>query len=49
MISGAISAQQTIGPSGKDISTSGGTISYSVGQLVYTSSTGTGSLRQGIQ
>jgi predicted small secreted protein len=49
MISGALSAQHTIGPSGKDISTSGGAISYSVGQLVYTSSTGTGSLRQGIQ
>ena len=43
-------AQQAITATGGDASGSGGTVSYSVGQIVYTTSTGTtGSVAQGVQ
>jgi hypothetical protein len=49
MMSSILFSQQSIGTSGKDISTAGGAISYSVGQLVASSVTGTGSIHHGIQ
>lgn len=43
-------AQNTIPASGGNASGSGGTVSYSVGQIVYTKNTGTnGSVAQGVQ
>ncbi len=43
-------AQETVTPSGGNISGSEGSVSYSVGQMVYTSNTGTsGSVSQGVQ
>jgi hypothetical protein len=43
-------AQQTVSSSGKEASGTGGTVSYTVGQVVYTTNTGTnGSVTQGIQ
>lgn len=43
-------AQQAITATGGDASGSGGTVAYSVGQIVYTTSTGTnGSVAQGVQ
>ena len=43
-------AQQAITATGGDDSGSGGTVAYSVGQIVYTTSTGTnGSVAQGVQ
>lgn len=43
-------AQEAISASGGNASGSGGSVSYSVGQLVYTSNTGTsGSVAQGVQ
>lgn len=45
-----VQAQQTIPAAGGEASGSGGTISYTVGQLVYTTNTGTNnSLAQGVQ
>jgi hypothetical protein len=45
-----IMAQETIPASGGNASGSGGTVSYTVGQVVYTTNTGTnGSLAQGVQ
>jgi len=44
-----IYAQQSIPASGADASGSGGFSSYSVGQLVYTTNTGSGSVSQGVQ
>jgi len=44
-----IYAQQSIPASGADASGSGGSSSYSVGQLVYTTNTGSGSVSQGVQ
>lgn len=41
--------QSTIATSGGDATGSGGTFSYSVGQLVYTTHTGNGSIIQGVQ
>ncbi|MCH8317978.1 MAG: T9SS type A sorting domain-containing protein [Bacteroidetes bacterium] len=46
----ALHAQQTIPASGGNASGSGGSVSYSVGQMVYTTNTGTnGSIAQGVQ
>ena len=46
----AVKAQETIPVSGGQATGLGGTISYTIGQLVYTNpSTGAGSLNQGIQ
>ena len=43
-------AQQAITATGGDASGSGGTVAYSVGQIVYTTNTGTnGSVAQGVQ
>ena len=43
-------AQQATSATGGDASGSGGTVAYSVGQLVYTTNTGTtGSVEQGVQ
>jgi len=43
-------AQQTISPAGGDATGMEGTVSYTVGQIVYTTNTGTnGSVSQGIQ
>ena len=44
-----IYAQQTIPASGGDAAGSGGSSSYSVGQLVYTTNTGSGTVIQGVQ
>jgi hypothetical protein len=45
-----LQAQQTIPSSGGDASGSGGSVSYSIGQMVYTTNTGTnGSVAQGVQ
>jgi hypothetical protein len=45
-----IHAQQTTTATGGDASGSGGTVAYSVGQIVYTTNTGTtGSVAQGVQ
>ncbi|WP_353169161.1 T9SS type A sorting domain-containing protein [Flavobacterium sp.] len=45
-----IQAQQTVDASGGVASGSGGTVNYSVGQVVYTTNTGTtGSVAQGVQ
>lgn len=45
-----VHAQQAITTSGGEASGSGGTVSYSVGQVVYTTSTGTnGSIAQGVE
>ena len=45
-----VNAQNTITSSGGDASGTGGSSSYSVGQIVYTSNTGTsGSVNQGVQ
>ena len=45
-----LQAQETIPAAGGDASGSGGTVSYSIGQLVYTTYTGTnGSVAQGVQ
>lgn len=47
---GGIQAQETILSSGGDATGSGGTSSYSVGQIVYTTSIGSnGSMAQGVQ
>jgi hypothetical protein len=42
-------SQETISTSGGDATGSGGSSSYSVGQLVYTTSTGIGTVTQGVQ
>jgi hypothetical protein len=45
-----LQAQETVTTAGGNASGTGGTMSYSVGQLVYTTNTGTnGSLAQGVQ
>jgi hypothetical protein len=45
-----VQAQQATTPSGGNASGSGGTVSYSVGQVVYTTNSGTtGSVAQGVQ
>jgi len=45
-----VQAQEAVMTSGGDASGSGGSVSYSVGQIVYTTNTGTnGSVAQGIQ
>lgn len=45
-----VSAQESVNASGGNASGSGGSVSYSVGQLVFTTSTGTtGSVEQGVQ
>lgn len=45
-----VQAQEALGTAGGDASGSGGTASYSIGQLVYTTSTsGTASVAQGVQ
>jgi hypothetical protein len=44
-----IQAQQTIPTSGGDATGSGGSSSYTVGQLVYTTNTGSGTVIQGVQ
>lgn len=45
-----LKAQQTTGASGGEALGSGGTVSYSVGQIVYTTNNGTnGSMAQGVQ
>ena len=47
---GGLHAQKTVTTSGGEGSGTGGSVSYSVGQLVYTTNTGTnGSLAQGVQ
>lgn len=45
----SISAQETIPASGGDAIGSGGSSSYSVGQIVYTTNTGSGTVSQGVQ
>jgi len=46
----ALKAQETIPASGGNATGSGGTVSFSVGQVVYTTNTGTnGSVAQGVQ
>ncbi|MFT6196114.1 MAG: hypothetical protein ACJAXY_000429, partial [Nonlabens sp.] len=42
-------SQQTIPTSGGDATGSGGSSSYTVGQLVYTTNTGSGTVIQGVQ
>ena len=45
-----LQAQETVAASGGNASGSGGTVSYSIGQTMYTTSTGTtGSVAQGVQ
>jgi len=45
-----VNAQESISTSGSNATGSGGTISYTVGQMVYTTNTGTtGSVAQGVQ
>jgi hypothetical protein len=45
-----LQAQESVNPSGGEASGSGGSVSYSVGQVVYTTNTGTsGSVAQGVQ
>ena len=45
-----VQAQQTIPAAGHDISGSGGSVSYTIGQLVYTTNIGANnSLAQGVQ
>jgi hypothetical protein len=44
-----IQAQDAIPVSGGEAAGSGGTVSYSVGQLVYTTNTGSGTVSQGVQ
>lgn len=45
-----VSAQQSVNASGGNASGTGGSVSYSVGQIVYTTNTGTnGSVAQGVQ
>jgi len=44
-----IQAQQTLPASGGEATGSGGSSSYSVGQLVYTTNTGSGTVTQGVQ
>ena len=47
---GVIYAQETVSATGGDATGSGGTVSYSVGQVVYTTAMGTnGSVAQGVQ
>lgn len=47
---GLSQAQQSANTSGGDATGSGGTVSYSIGQIVYTTNTGsTGSVLQGVQ
>lgn len=47
---GLAQAQESVNASGGDATGSGGTVAYSIGQLVYTSNTGsTGILDQGVQ
>jgi hypothetical protein len=47
---GAVQAQEAVLPSGGDATGSGGSSSYSVGQVVYTTNTaGNGSVAQGVQ
>lgn len=42
-------SQEIVPPSGGDATGSGGSTSYSVGQLVYTTNIGSGSVAQGVQ
>lgn len=45
-----IHAQETVGASGSDITGSGGTVSFTVGQVAYSSNSGTsGTITQGVQ
>ena len=47
---GGLHAQETVTTSGGDATGTGGTASYSVGQVMYTTATGTnGSIAQGVQ
>ena len=47
---GGLHAQETVTTSGGDATGTGGTASYSVGQVIYTTATGTnGSIAQGVQ
>lgn len=47
---GLAQAQESVNTSGGDATGSGGTVAYSVGQVVYTTNTGsTGSVAQGVQ
>lgn len=47
---GQIFAQESVNASGNDATGTGGTVNYSVGQMVYTTHTGTnGSVAQGVQ
>lgn len=47
---GGLHAQETVIPTGGEATGTGGTASYSVGQVVYTTNTGTnGSVAQGVQ
>ncbi len=50
LVIGGIEAQESIATAGGSATGTGGTVSYTIGQVVYTSSTGTnGSVTQGIQ
>jgi hypothetical protein len=49
LVTQLIYSQQTIPASGGEATGSGGSSSYSVGQLVYTTNTGGGSVTQGVQ
>jgi len=47
---GSLNAQTAIAATGEDASGSGGSVSYTIGQVVYTTATGTtGSVAQGVQ
>ncbi len=50
LLAGFAQAQESVNASGGDATGSGGTVAYSVGQVVYTSNSGTsGSVSQGVQ
>lgn len=46
---GGLYAQETVPATGGDATGSGGSASYSVGQMVYTTNTGSGTVTQGVQ
>ena len=45
---GGLYAQETVPATGGDATGSGGSASYSVGQMVYTTNTGSGTVTQGV-
>ena len=50
LFTSSLSAQESVNSSGGEATGAGGTVSYSVGQVVYTTNTGSnGSVAQGVQ